>query len=78
VSILRVCSPRPSVVRVAGSVLDDAGAVSLEYAVNFLGVRLVLMLGRRNCGKVDAATDTSAVIAAIGRDIAAGHHHLPR
>lgn len=43
------------VVRVAGNVLDDDGAASLEYAVRFLGVRLVLVLGHRNCGAVDAA-----------------------
>jgi carbonic anhydrase len=43
------------VVRVAGNVLDDDGAASLEYAVKFLGVRLVLVLGHRNCGAVDAA-----------------------
>jgi carbonic anhydrase len=43
------------VVRVAGNVLDDDGAASLEYAVKFLGVRLVVVLGHRNCGAVDAA-----------------------
>lgn len=43
------------VVRVAGNVLDDDGTASLEYAVKFLGVRLVLVLGHRNCGAVDAA-----------------------
>jgi carbonic anhydrase len=43
------------VVRVAGNVLDDDGSASLEYAVKFLGVRLVLVLGHRNCGAVDAA-----------------------
>ena len=43
------------VVRVAGNILDDDGAASLEYAVRFLGVRLVLVLGHRNCGAVDAA-----------------------
>lgn len=43
------------VVRVAGNILDNDGAASLEYAVKFLGVRLVLVLGHRNCGAVDAA-----------------------
>ncbi|HLB97144.1 MAG TPA: carbonic anhydrase [Acetobacteraceae bacterium] len=46
------------VVRVAGNVLDDDGAASLEYAVKFLGVRLVVVLGHRNCGAVDAAIKT--------------------
>lgn len=43
------------VVRIAGNVLDDDGAASLEYAVKFLNVRLVLVLGHANCGAVDAA-----------------------
>jgi carbonic anhydrase len=43
------------VVRIAGNILDDDGAASLEYAVKFLGVRLVLVLGHGNCGAVDAA-----------------------
>ena len=43
------------VVRVAGNILDNDGAASLEYAVKFLGVHLVLVLGHRNCGAVDAA-----------------------
>ena len=43
------------VIRVAGNILDDDGAASLEYAVRFLGVRLAMVLGHRNCGAVDAA-----------------------
>jgi carbonic anhydrase len=46
------------VVRVAGNVLNDDGAASLEYAVKFLDVRLVLVLGHSNCGAVDAAIKT--------------------
>lgn len=45
------------VVRVAGNVLDDDGTASLEYAVRFLGTRLVLVLGHSNCGAVTAAID---------------------
>lgn len=45
------------VVRVAGNVLNDDGAASLEYAVKVLGVRLVLVLGHGNCGAVKAAID---------------------
>lgn len=45
------------VVRVAGNVLDDDSAASLEYAVRFLGVRLALVLGHSNCGAVKAAID---------------------
>jgi carbonic anhydrase len=45
------------VVRIAGNVLNDDGTASLEYAVKFLGVRLVLVLGHSNCGAVKAAID---------------------
>ncbi len=43
------------VVRVAGNVLTDAGAASLEYATQVLGVPLILVLGHTNCGAVSAA-----------------------
>lgn len=43
------------VVRVAGNVLDDAAIGSIEYAVEHLGVRLIVVLGHDRCGAVDAA-----------------------
>jgi carbonic anhydrase len=43
------------VVRVAGHVLDDVVLGSIEFAVEKLGVRLVLVLGHENCGAVRAA-----------------------
>ena len=43
------------VVRLAGNFLDDDGFASLEYAVKFLGVPLVMVLGHTNCGAVSAA-----------------------
>ncbi|MES2943724.1 MAG: carbonic anhydrase [Pseudomonadota bacterium] len=43
------------VVRVAGNIVNDDGLASLEYAVSFLGVPLVMVLGHSNCGAVDAA-----------------------
>jgi carbonic anhydrase len=43
------------VVRVAGNVLTEAGTASLEYAAQFLGVPLILVLGHSNCGAVAAA-----------------------
>jgi len=43
------------VVRVAGNFANDDGLASLEYAVKFLGVPLVVVLGHSNCGAVDAA-----------------------
>ncbi len=43
------------VVRLAGNFVDDDGLASLEYAVRFLGTRLIMVLGHSNCGAVDAA-----------------------
>jgi len=43
------------VVRVAGNFLNEDGFASIEYAVQFLGVRLVMVLGHTNCGAVAAA-----------------------
>ncbi|MBK5199360.1 MAG: carbonic anhydrase [Methyloceanibacter sp.] len=43
------------VVRVAGNFVNDDGLASLEYAVNFLGVPLLMVLGHSNCGAVGAA-----------------------
>jgi carbonic anhydrase len=43
------------VVRIAGNFANDDGLASLEYAVKFLGVPLVMVLGHSNCGAVSAA-----------------------
>jgi carbonic anhydrase len=43
------------VVRVAGNFLNEDGLASLEYAVKFLGVPLLMVLGHTNCGAVGAA-----------------------
>lgn len=43
------------VVRVAGNSVDTGLLASIEYAVRFLGTRLVVVLGHSNCGAVDAA-----------------------
>lgn len=43
------------VVRVAGNVADNDGLASLEYAVAYLGVPLVVVLGHTSCGAVAAA-----------------------
>jgi carbonic anhydrase len=42
------------VVRVAGNFANEDGLASFEYAVKFLGVPLVVVLGHSNCGAVDA------------------------
>jgi carbonic anhydrase len=56
------------IVRVAGNVLNDEGLGSIEYGVDVLGARLILVLGHESCGAVDAAMKT---IAAKGK--APGH-----
>jgi carbonic anhydrase len=43
------------VVRVAGNVVEGDEAGSIAYAVDHLGVRLVLVLGHEKCGAVTAA-----------------------
>ena len=42
-------------VRTAGQVIDDAVIASLEYAVDTLGVRLLVVLGHQNCGAIKQA-----------------------
>lgn len=43
------------IVRVAGNILSDITVGSLEYAVEHLGVPLVMVLGHTRCGAVTAA-----------------------
>lgn len=43
------------VIRDAGNVVDDEVLGSIEYAVEHLGVRLVVILGHEQCGAVSAA-----------------------
>ncbi len=45
-------------VRVAGNVLDPATVASMEYAVEHLGSKLILILGHEACGAVKAALST--------------------
>lgn len=56
------------VLRVAGNVINDESLGSIEYAVDHLATRLILVLGHQSCGAVKAAKET---IAAKGR--APGH-----
>jgi carbonic anhydrase len=56
------------VVRVAGNVINAEGLGSIEYTVDHLGTRLILVLGHQSCGAVKAARET---IAAKGK--APGH-----
>src|SRR6059036_1627413 len=56
------------VLRVAGNVINDESLGSIEYAVDHLAVRLIVVLGHQRCGAVKAEKDT---IAAKGE--APGH-----
>ena len=48
------------VLRVAGNVIDDHSLGSIEYAVDHLAVRLIVVLGHQSCGAVKAAKETIA------------------
>ena len=54
------------VIRTAGNVIDDAALGSIEYAVEHLGVRLVLVMGHTRCGAVCAALQNSGAEGCIG------------
>ena len=43
------------VVRVAGNIANTSSIASLEYAVNVLKVRVIVVLGHESCGAVEAA-----------------------
>src|SRR5947209_10905279 len=60
------------VIRVAGNVVDDTILASVEYAVEHLGTRLIMVLGHEKCGAVSAAIEggkqprhLDALVAAI-------------
>ncbi|HCP13294.1 MAG TPA: hypothetical protein DIT89_13250 [Planctomycetaceae bacterium] len=55
------------VVRVAGNVLGDFEQASLEYAVQNLGVRLVLVMGHEQCGAVKAAIGGTVIPGVLGQ-----------
>ena len=42
------------VIRLAGNILDDAVLASLEYAVEHLNVKYIMVLGHERCGAVEA------------------------
>src|SRR5205823_804297 len=49
--------------RVAGNVINNEGLGSIEYGVDHLGARLILVLGHQSCGAVKAARETVAAKA---------------
>ena len=54
------------VVRVAGNIVGSGELASIEYAVEHLGVRLVMVLGHDQCGAVKAATENADIHGPIG------------
>jgi carbonic anhydrase len=51
------------VVRVAGNVVNDETLGSIEYAVEHLGAKLIVVLGHKRCGAVKAAREAVAARA---------------
>ena len=54
------------VIRLAGNILDDAALASLEYAVDHLGVKYIMVLGHERCGAVEAAIQGGETHGHIG------------
>jgi carbonic anhydrase len=54
------------VVRAAGNLLDAYGLGSVEYAVDHLGCRLVVVLGHERCGAVQAALGAADAPGHVG------------
>lgn len=54
------------IVRVAGNIVDNVALGSIEYAVDHLGVELVVVLGHGACGAVTAASKGSKAPGHIG------------
>src|SRR5437763_12915858 len=48
------------VLRVAGNVINDESLGSIEYSVDVVAVRLIVVLGHQRCGAVKAAKETIA------------------
>ncbi|EKE78810.1 carbonic anhydrase [Oceanibaculum indicum P24] len=53
------------VLRVAGNYLTVDSLASMEYAVEFLGTPLILVLGHTSCGAISAAVDVATTNAAL-------------
>lgn len=54
------------VVRLAGNIVDALALGSIEYAVEHLGTKLVMVLGHGNCGAVTAATQSTEAPGHVG------------
>lgn len=69
--IFNQCEPgKIFVIRVAGNIISDASVKgSIEYAVEHLGVRCLIILGHSGCGAVQASLD-KIVKGELGRLLA--------
>lgn len=56
-------------VRVAGNYLDPATVASIEYAVDHLGSKLIVVMGHESCGAVKAALSTPPGKSAGSKDL---------
>jgi carbonic anhydrase len=54
------------VVRTAGNLADEYGLGSIEYAVEHLGARLIVVLGHARCGAVAAAVENASAPGHVG------------
>jgi carbonic anhydrase len=54
------------VIRVAGNVVDEIALGSIEYAVEHLGARLIVVLGHSKCGAVTATVQGGEAHGHIG------------
>ncbi len=59
------------VIRVAGNIVDDVALGSIEYAVDHLGTRLIVVLGHSKCGAVTATVQGGAFHGHIGNIVLA-------
>ena len=65
------------VIRNAGNLVDDHVLGSIEYAVEHLGVRLIVVLGHSHCGAVTAAVESDRApshVQSLVRDIQPAVH----
>jgi len=54
------------IIRLAGNIVDDAALGSIEYAVEHLGVKYIMVLGHENCGAVKATVQGGEAPGHIG------------
>jgi carbonic anhydrase len=48
------------VIRTAGNMVDELELASIEYAVEHLGVQLIMVMGHENCGAVKALVESTS------------------